>query len=418
MTRTEDRLTDALGAAASALREDTLCPLTAPQRRRRRSAWAAPAAAAVSLLLVVGLGVAVAGRLPGTVRAPGSSAGPAAPHRYYVETGLFGNVVVRSAATGAVTATVLDPEPNNSGQAVVASSGNGTFFVAGDRHQTGRERIFRFRLTDSGKVTGFAPVPGGLLGAGQLADALAVSPDGSRLAAGISFFMVHPKNGKVYPPGPPDQIFVINTATGARSVWRGGMHALGSGFGVASLSWTGDGHELVVLGQWCEYQGSSNETCDTRPAHRHAEVWALDPASGGGRLASGRLLLRESARYPYIAQALISPDGSTITAVVLSGPVTGSSQVMGMVPGDLSVRQISVATGRQLGTLYRRSLGDTAGTNADADFLALSQDAAGQHWMLNGGIASHGYNGFNGWIDSGRLVPLSPRDGREAGEAW
>jgi hypothetical protein len=418
MTRTEDRLADALAAAVSGLREDTLRPLTAPARRRRRPAWAAPVAAAASLLLVVGLGVAVAGRLAGTGDKSGPSATAAAPHRYYVEAGLQGNVVVRSTATGAVTATVLDPQPNNSGQAVVAATSNGTFFVAGDKHETGQEQIYRFRLTGSGKVSGFSPVPGGVLRPGQLADALAASPDGSQLAVGVSFYVVHPKSGKGYPPEPADQIFVFNTATGAKSVWRGGMRALGSGFGVASLSWTGDGHELVVLGQWCRYTSMSDETCTSGPGHRSAEVWALDPASGGGRLGSGHLLLRQSPRYPYIAQALVSPDGSTITAVVLTGPVIGSKAGGGQVPDDLSVRQISVTTGRQLGVLYSRRLGSTWEINNSPDFLALIPDGAGQHWMIDGGLASHGYNGFNGWIDHGRLVPLAPRDGRAAAEAW
>jgi hypothetical protein len=418
MNRTEERLTDALGAAARAVPADTLRPLAVPARRRHRPGWVAPVAAAASLLLVVGIGVAVAGQLPGTGSTAGSSAGAIAPHRYYVEAGLEGSVVVRSTATGAVTATVLDPEPNYSGEAVVASAGNGTFFVAGDRHQTGQERIYHFRLTGSGKVTGFSPVPGGVLRAGQLADALAVSPDGSQLAVGVSFYIVHPKSNKLYPPGPSDQIFVINTATGARSMWRGGMHALGSGFGVASLSWTGDGHELVVLGQWCSYKSDSDETCLAKNARRNAEVWALDPASRGGRLASGHLLLRQSARYPYIAQAFISPDGSTITAIVLTGPVAGSKAARGQVPGNMSVPQISVATGRQLGVLYSRRLGSTWAVNSSPDFLALIPDGAGQHWMIDGGIASHGYDGFNGWIDNGHLVPLSPRNGRAATETW
>ena len=418
MTRTEERLTDALGAAARALREETLRPLTVPERRRARKAWVAPAAAAASLLLVVGLVVAVAGWLPRSGNAAGPSGTASPPHRYYVAADLQGKVVVRSAATGTVTATVLAPKPDTSGDAAVASTASGTFFVAGLRHGASREQIYRFRLTSSGKITGFAPVPGGTLRAGQWADALAASADGSQLAVGISFFVVHPNPNKAYPPGPADQIFTINTLTGTKSVWHGGMRRLGSGFGVASLSWTGGG-QLVVLGQWCRYTSMNDETCDsgvTTP--RHAEVWEVDPAAGGGRLDSGRLLLRQSARYPYIAQAFISPDGSTITAIVLAGKFVGSKYGSGQVPEDLSVRQISVRTGRQLGVLYSRRLGSTWEVNNSPDFLALIPDAAGQHWMINGGLSSHGYNGFNGWIDHGRLVPVQPRDGRIATEAW
>ena len=46
MTRTEERLADALGAAALALREDTLRPLQGPERGRHRLDWIAPVAAA------------------------------------------------------------------------------------------------------------------------------------------------------------------------------------------------------------------------------------------------------------------------------------------------------------------------------------------------------------------------------------
>ncbi len=424
MTRTEERLTDALGAAARGVREETLRPLAVPQRRRAQlarwthRAWAAPAAAAASLLLVVALAVAVADWLPRSGSAGGPSGTASPPHRYYVVADLQGKVVVRSAATGAVTATVLAPRPNTSGDATVASTAGGTYFVAGERRGAGRERIYRFRLTSSGQIAGFAPVPGGILRAGQWADALAASPDGSQLAVGISFYVVHPNPNKAYPPGPADQIFTINTRTGTKGVWHGAVHALGSGFGVASLSWTDSG-QLVVLGQWCRYTSMNDEICDEGPAaSRHAEVWEVDPAAAGGQLGSGRLLLRQSARYPYIAQAFISPDGATITAIVLTGKVVGSKYGGGAVPEHLSVRQISVRTGRQLGVLYSRRLGSTWETNTSPDFLALIPDAAGQHWMINGGLSSHGYNGFNGWIARRRLVPVQPRDGRIAAETW
>jgi hypothetical protein len=52
--------------------------------------------------------------------------------------------------------------------------------------------------------------------------------------------------------------------------------------------------------------------------------------------------------------------------------------------------------------------------------LALIPDGTGRHWMFEGAISSRsGYdNGFNGWIDHGRLIPLQPADGYEASEAW
>lgn len=64
MTATEDRLREALAAAAGVVREDTLRPLAIPQRRGRR--WPrllAPLAAAAAVLLIVGVEVGI-GRTP------------------------------------------------------------------------------------------------------------------------------------------------------------------------------------------------------------------------------------------------------------------------------------------------------------------------------------------------------------------
>ncbi len=121
---------------------------------------------------------------------------------------------------------------------------------------------------------------------------------------------------------------------------------------------------------------------------RTAEVRALNPAAGGGRLDSGPVLLRQSARYPYIAQAEISPDGTTITAVVLSGRRYSAHGFADMTPEDLSVIQVSRSSGQPLRVLYQRNLGRTTDINTGPDFLQLSQDGAGKHWMLNGGLAA------------------------------
>ena len=132
MTRTEDRLTDALTAAARAVPEDTLRPLVAPPARRRRPAWITPLAAALGIVLVVGLALAAGTRLSGS-RSPGGPAGAQTPvPRYYVVEGEQGGPpVVRSTATGEVTATVPVPKAANVGVFdVLASTRGGVFFVA------------------------------------------------------------------------------------------------------------------------------------------------------------------------------------------------------------------------------------------------------------------------------------------------
>jgi hypothetical protein len=407
MTRTLNRLTDAMIAAADTLHEDTLRPLVMPARRRRLPVWLTAVAAAAAVLLVIGSAAALSGRKAGPDR-PAASA-VIAPHRYYVETELGDAAVVRATATGAVTATVPLPYRLNTDPPVVAAGGR-MFYVAAFARGARGQRIYRFRLTRAGHVSGFSPLPGGLLGAGQMADSMAVSPDGSMVAVGVADTIGHNP--------PSDQLVVINAATGAKSVWRGGVVRPGfKWFKVASLSWTGDGNELVVLGQWSRVDSGFYSEAD--PAGRIADVRGLDPASGGGRVNGGRLLLSQSARFPYIAQALISPDGSTITAMVLKGAAIGSKLISGTFPGDLSVEQISTATGRQLSVLYRRRLGDTGEINGTPDPLALTDDATGRNWMLSGGVCNiHCTNGFNGWIRHGRLIALQPTDGRLASEAW
>jgi hypothetical protein len=437
MTGILDQLTDAMNAAAGTVREEELRPLAPPERRpglpRRlglpcrpdRLAWAAPVAAAAAMVLVIGLAVSVSTGLFGPHRGTRTAYLPTAPHRFYLATGLgTWKTVVRSTATGRVVA-VVPVRSLVAGESVspaLAEAGNGTFYLAAVRRGVPGEQIYRFRLTAAGHVTGFARVPGGSLRPGWAADALAASPDGSWIAVGAYYYRDHRLGGQTYGPQRADQLVVIHTATGAQAVWQGGSPAPGYRyFRVASLSWTGDGRELAVLGEWCRAASDpGGETCPRR--ERLAQVRAVDPAGHGGSVLGGRLLLRQSPRVPFLAQALISPDGSALTAMVLRGQVVGNPQISGFFPGNLSVERISVPGGRLLGVLYRHSLGDTSEVSSGmADPLALSADATGRNLILNGGICNPGCtNEFNGWLHDGQLVPLPPSGfaHREAAEAW
>jgi hypothetical protein len=429
MTRTEERLADALDAAARAVREDTMRALRVPERGARRRAWAAPVAAAASLLLVVGLATAVAVHTRGPAESSSSLAVAPAPDRYYVMGGLDGGrPVVRSTATGRITATVPVPRsPNAPGSGLAAAAPRGVFFVAAWVAGGTEEKIYRFRVTGAGRVSGFAAVPGGVLGgAGWSADAMAAAPGGGQVAIAFSFIGTGGNCERTGEPAcpatwPSDYIVVLNTVTGSQSVWRGGLSELGKWFSVGNLSWADEGHELVFFGQGCpkgQGLGPGSESCGSG---RVAEARTLDPAAGGGQLDSGRLLLRQSARYPYIAQAVISPDGSTITAIVLTGPATGSPSIKGSFPDHLAVEQISVRTGKLLAVLYRRELGEPSLVIGVPDPLALTPDPAGQHWLLNVSICSGPCTAgswSNGWIDRGTLVPLPPTDRMPGYEAW
>ena len=325
MTDVLDRLTDAMSAAASTVREQDLRPLTAPERPRRRRhqpAWAVPVAAAAAVVLVIGLAVVVSHGLSGTRQADGPGGLPAAPLRFYVSTDLsITKVVVRSTATGKVVAVVPVTLGANTGSMVapaLATGANGTFYLAAFGRGVREEQIYRFRLTANGHVTGFARVPGGALRPGWAADSLAASANGSRIAVGAYYYPSHVTPGAEQ----SDRVIVINTRTGAQRIWRGGLLAGGyKFFRVASLSWTGGRRGLAVLGQWCRAVDPNPGGEECPRGERRAQLRAINPAGpGGGSVLGGRLLLRQAART-FLAQALVSPDGSVITAMVLRAQV-------------------------------------------------------------------------------------------------
>jgi dipeptidyl aminopeptidase/acylaminoacyl peptidase len=424
MTRTEERLADALDAAARALREDALRPLLAPGRRHHRPALAAPLAAAAALLLVVGVGVAVA-KLAAPGRPPSTAPGPPP---YYVEAGFASGLPqVRSTATGAVTDTVRVPYvPSGLGPNLVAAAGNGVFFAAVT--QRAEERIYRFRLTAGGRVSDLAAIPGRAIDDSKWGiGAMAASPDGSRLAVALNPTS-GTSTGSCSSSGPCSYTYsadngyidIIDTANGDRSVWQGGT-GQNFVFSVVSLSWTGNGNELAYLGEWCPQSGgNSASSClpGTGTGGAKAQVWTLDPTTGGGTLTSGRLLFGTSAAFPDLPQALISPDGSTITAASVTS-LAGANPT----PTQLVVEQISIATGKPLRVLYRQDLRHAFGASNPQGYvvlLTLKSDAAARYWMVSGlfcGV-SRCNGGVNGWIDGGRLVPLQPAGQSVGSEAW
>jgi len=426
MTDVLGRLTDAMNAAAGTVREQELRPLVAPERPRRRwhqRAWAAPVAAAAAMVLVIGLVLAVSHGLSGTSQSAMPGRPPAAPLRFYVATDLsITKVVVRSTATGKVVAVVpvaLVANTESEVAPALATGANGTFYIAAFQRGVREEQIYRFRLTAAGHVTGFARLPGGALRPGWAADSLAASANGSRIAVGAYYYPSQVNPG----PEQSDQVVVVNTHTGAQRIWRGGSLAGGYNFfRVASLSWTGGHRELAVLGQWCRAADLNPGGEECPRWERRAQLRAINPAGpGGGTVLGGRLLLRQAPRT-FLAQALVSPDGSVITAMVLRSKIVGNPQISGTFPANLSIEQVSAAHGRPLGVIYRRYLGDTSSESGPMnDALTLIADATGSHLILNGGICNlHCSNEFNGWLDGGRLVPLRPAGFayREAAEAW
>ncbi len=411
MTRTEDLLADALDAAAQAVRRGhPPAPHRARSRRPppRRPGWLAPAAAAVGVALVIGLAV-LAARVSARHATPAGL--PPGTPRYYVQTGVAGGrPVVRSTATGAVTGTVPVPASNALGYDLVTADRAGTFFVVASPALNQGERLYKFRLTRTGRISRFSAVPvGALANTTWAADAVAVSPDGSRIAVGMRFVAppVLCDHRQVCPRQlHPDYVLAIKLATGHRTVWRWGGSPVVHSFAVESLSWTSDDRTLALMGQWCE-SGRTNQTCAR--GSRLQEVEALHPAAGGGELGGPGILYTAGPRSG-IVQAQISPDGRMVAALVLYGRPPG----YGHVRRYLSVDYISVVSGHRnqvQSVLYRRRLSDTFDPGRVPQFIALSQDPTGRHLLVSGA-------GFNGWVHDGRLVPLTPDGGGEADQAW
>ncbi len=315
------------------------------------------------MLLAVGVGTVISGLVGAhhepAAAGPHAGSGPAGPTpaplpRYYGE--VEGNishgsrfVVVRSVGTGAVVAQVPNPVDARHKQLSaidVTTRDDQRFYVLySERGSTGNGyfMVYAFTLSPAGTVTGPAEVPGGVI-TGQYYLALdggfAVAPDGTELAIATA-----DPAAKGVPQALAEQIVLIDTRTGTRATWKGGLDQTGSVFDIDSLSWTADSGALIYLAQWCPQgysdQGSTGIGCIT--GFGSEQVRELSVSSGGGLLTSGPVLLRSSARIPYIGQALIDPDGAELTALVRLG---GTS---------LQVVTIDVGTGKTQSVLYQLS---------------------------------------------------------------
>jgi hypothetical protein len=372
-------------------------------RRLARRRTVAAVAAAVAIALIVGAGAAVAARAVGSQ--PVSATGlPSGVPRYYYESGYTNSGglvnVIRATTGGSITATVHCPVPSSRMTITsVAPVGLHTFFMMCTRPRqnavAAESRIYGFRLTRSGRINGYFRVRGGELGA-LGAYNLTATADGSRVAV----LLAPGSNGR----SSPAEILVIDARTGAHALWFGPKKVPGAVyFSFYEASFTGNGHELAVLGPARCVKGPNAPTCKSATGE---EIRAYDVAGPGGRLGQGRILLLQSSimspALDYINDAVISLDGSTLI-------LTEVGSARGIASGFVEVLAVSAQNSKNRHVIFKMSTGD------GFSYRNFSADPFRRHFILDAGPAN---DTKNGWIYRGRLVPLKPQGDNVGSEVW
>jgi hypothetical protein len=396
MSETETRLRELFNIAAGEPPRSVSIPaVRRAARRRSRLRVGGSSAAAV----LAGLGVAVPVLALGQAAPPSRSAVPVglplgtSVPRYYLQqpdpiviTPVPEPVVVRSTATGAVTARLRCPWAGASvAEGQIAAAGISTFFIACTKpHGLGGlvtgTRLYRFELTSAGTVTRYSPVPGGWL-PGLAVGGLTAAANGSDLAM-AAYGAPRPHVRSRY--------LVINTRTGARATWRWGADGDGA-MAPYDLSLAANGRELTfVVG-----------------GARSAEMVEVGPASRGGLLtAAARVLVRPQAleHLPrdVIPYARVSADGRMLTVV-------GAGSLGADRKPELVTEQISVTTGKVVRIVFRARVGSSYGF-----YCFARSDPSGRYLILDFGPRPRM---ANGWLSDSHLVPLKPLDA-PAYEIW
>ena len=353
-------------------------PASGPVRRRmgRLRAWLVPVGAAASVTAIILTAVTLAGH-PGTVPAPGTgpaqapaSAGPGItslagvpsdpgtrtpPPPFYVTIVTMGisrdggelmTVQVRRTSDGQVTGTMPAlPAGWILGRSISVTADDRTFTVAAETptvcpsSTATRTRFYQFSVTSTGHVTGLRAV--GKPVTGEPVSEFAASPDGTEVA-----YAEQGCPAAVSAASYAGVIHVMNVTSGAVRSWHNTVSAATPArvtTQIGALSWTADGRTLVADYLWKLPEGSLD-----------LAVLGLDATSSGGSLqAHSHLLFSQGARCTVcVYTALISSDGSTLTAVAAS-PVPPLPSHPGMPWYRLSVLQLSLVTGQPSGILYR-----------------------------------------------------------------
>jgi hypothetical protein len=330
-------------------------------RRRRRRRVAVRAGSVLAVLAVAAAGVSVVSRTgrpparpasqpPGLLLEAAVAAAPSAPAAvsgmppYYV-TADHGRpeAKVRDSATGKALSVVPLPGGIDPKLSQAAAAGNDrTFVLALYFHQSSQTRFYALRVAAGGHSARLAPLAIPRLPSGAVADAIAVSADGRRLAVSVQFSS-----------GGHGAVEVASLATGAVRTWTTSRPGLPE-----DLSWADGGRELGFFWQ------------DTGPASGSSRtsasgLWRLDTTAPGNNLMSGRRILPEFEGGDDVQSAVLTPDGARVIASVTYDGVghIGRGTVVG------GIAELSARTGRPLRTLL-------------AEHAAYSADPGHPGWAI------------------------------------
>jgi hypothetical protein len=346
------RVEDDLRAALSSLERHAPDPATVLRAARGRAAgqrgsalprWITALAAAASVIAVVAASLVITSaahhRRAGSAAASGrSKAAARIPPFYLTFAGGRGgrqHLVSHSTATGAVLATILPPKPYGNFSLVTAAADDRTFVLAAERWQpTSPTRFFLIRLGRDGRPQQFAALPIPQLPAGDLASAIAISPDASKLAVAVE----KADNTE----NPEIRVFTLATGSERTWVWHGHATITNNAASGQPLSWSADGRTLAFQ-QWIA--GS-------------IDIRLLDTTAPGNDLRSSRLILdfaheqeslhfvhgKASSIFGY--SALLTPDGTKIVLATVT-------ETKPPIRSELAFTEFSASTGNVVRVLGR-----------------------------------------------------------------
>jgi hypothetical protein len=357
MTSLEHKLRTALRETADEIPAEAPPLHLNPQPRagqHKWRAWAAPLAAAALVIATVAVSLAVAGGLQHQPAAAGPSAAPYSVPPYYVALTTTAKpqsdvandldsasptdtaAELRSTQTGAVLAKITPPHPYVSFTGVTGAADDRTFVLSaqGPAHfpepPFPAQRFFLLRIDPAARAGArmtLTTLPARYVPAGYGIHALALSPDGTHLAAETGTDLLAPA-----------ELDVFDLATGTERTWTsrpcapcvldlGGMAWLG--VNADALSWTADSRHVAFI---------SNRTVrllDTR-------------AAGSDVLTDSKKLATWSGGLQALKQwrgAIITPDGRTVLGI----EELGGNNLNGPIREHLV--SWSAATGRQIAVL-------------------------------------------------------------------